>query len=361
MRKNKEMRIVIKIGSNVLTRADGRLDITRISAIVDQVAWLRENGHEVILVSSGAVACGRGELKVEHRLDSVEQRQLFSALGQAKLINLYYDLFREYRIPVGQVLTMKESFATRREYLNQRSCMTVMLDNGVIPIVNENDTVSITELMFTDNDELSGLIASMMDADKLIILSNVDGIYNGSPSAPDTHIIKKVALGDDINEYINKEKSGFGRGGMTTKCNIAHKVADEGIEVIIANGRRDNILVDILSTPDDTPHTSFMPNNTNVSNMKKWIAHSTGFSKGMVRINDNAATLLRSNRATSLLMVGVTAIDGEFEEGDIVTITDNMNRDIGVGRTAYSSDEAKALIGTHDVKPIVHYDYLYIE
>lgn len=355
------MRIVIKIGSNVLTRDDGRLDITRMSAIVDQVAWLRTEGHELILVSSGAVACGRGELKVEHKLDSVEQRQLFSALGQAKLINLYYDLFREYRIHVGQVLTMKESFSTRREYLNQRACMSVMLDNGVIPIVNENDTVSITELMFTDNDELSGLIASMMDADKLIILSNVDGIYDGHPGWPDARIIKTVAPGQDVSEYICSQKSGFGRGGMTTKCGIAHKVADEGIEVIIANGRRENILINLTSSPEETPHTTFLPNSTNVSNMKKWIAHSTGFAKGVIRVNNTAASLLRSNQAASLLMVGVTGIKGEFEEGDIVTITDHEGNKIGVGRSAYSSSEAATLIGAHDVKPIVHYDYMYTD
>lgn len=153
---------MIKVGSNVLTRNDGKLNVTRMSAIVDQVVWLRRQGYEVILVSSGAVAAGRAELSVQHKLDSVEQRQLFSAIGQVKLTGLYYDLFREYGIRIGQVLTMKENFASRREYLNQRACMGVMLDNGVVPIVNENDTVSVTELMFTDNDELSGLIATMM-------------------------------------------------------------------------------------------------------------------------------------------------------------------------------------------------------
>ena len=172
-------RIAVKIGSNVLTRKDGSLDVTRMSALVDQIAELRENGIEVILISSGAVASGRGELREagSRKMDSVDQRQLFSAVGQAKLINRYYELFREHRLPVGQVLTMKESFSTRRHYLNQRNCMMVMLENGVIPIVNENDTVSVTELMFTDNDELSGLIATMMDVQALIILSNVDGIY----------------------------------------------------------------------------------------------------------------------------------------------------------------------------------------
>ena len=160
-------RIAVKIGSNVLTRKDGTLDVTRMSALVDQVAELHKNGVEVVLVSSGAVASGRSELKPARKLDSVEQRQLFSAVGQAKLINRYYELFREHGIAVGQVLTAKESFATRRHYLNQRSCMRVMLENGVIPIVNENDTVSVTELMFTDNDELSGLVASMLGVQAL--------------------------------------------------------------------------------------------------------------------------------------------------------------------------------------------------
>ena len=161
-------RIVVKIGSNALTRPDGRLDVTRVSARVDQIAWLRQHEYEVILVSSGAVACGRRELDINHELDSVEQRQLFSAMGQAKLIGLYYDLFREYHIHVGQVLTMKENFEPGEQYRNQQACMQVMLENGVLPIVNENDTVSVTELMFTDNDELSGLIAQMMQADTLV-------------------------------------------------------------------------------------------------------------------------------------------------------------------------------------------------
>lgn len=355
------MRLVIKVGSNVLTRDNGKLDITRMSALVDQVAALRTGGHEVILVSSGAVACGRSELKVGHKLGSVEQRQLFSALGQAKLINLYYDLFREYRIPVGQVLTMKESFATRREYLNQRLCMTVMIANGVIPIVNENDTISVTELMFTDNDELSGLIAAMMDADALVILSNIDGIYDGEPGAPGAKVIRRVEPGRDLSTYIRQEKSGFGRGGMLTKCHIARKVAEEGIRVIIANGKRDNILTDLLSHPEGTLHTEFTPNAEPASNMKKWLAHSASFAKGLVHINDKAAKVLRGDRAVSLLLVGVTAIEGEFEEGDIVTIADGEGRRMGVGRSAYGSNDARRLIGKHDVKPLVHYDYLCLD
>jgi glutamate 5-kinase len=254
-------RIVIKIGSNVLTRQDGKLDVTRMSALVDQIAWLRKHDIEVILVSSGAVACGRRELTVDHSLDSVEQRQLFSAVGQVKLVGLYYDLFREFGIHVGQVLTMKENFEPGEQYRNQRACMTVMLENNVLPIVNENDTVSVTELMFTDNDELSGLIAQMMQADTLILLSNIDGIYDGHPDNPSSRIIPKVEPGRDLSQYIKEEKSAFGRGGMHSKYTTASKVSQAGIRVIIANGERENILINLQEHSETTPHTEFLPCN----------------------------------------------------------------------------------------------------
>ena len=252
-------RIVVKIGSNVLTRKDGKLDVTRMSALVDQVAGLRQQGYEIILVSSGAVACGRRELTVDHSLDSVEQRQLFSAVGQGKLIGLYYDLFREFGIHVGQVLTMKENFQPGEQYRNQQACMTVMLENNVLPIVNENDTVSVTELMFTDNDELSGLIAQMMQADTLILLSNIDGIFDGHPDDPSSRIIPQVVPGTNLSQYIKEEKSAFGRGGMHSKYTTAIRVQQAGIRVIIANGERDNILVDLIENKQNVPHTEFTP------------------------------------------------------------------------------------------------------
>lgn len=255
-------RFVIKVGSNVLTRSDGKLDVTRMSSLVDQVAWLRRQGIEIILVSSGAVACGRRELTVDHSLDSIEQRQLFSAVGQVKLVGLYYDLFREFGIHIGQVLTMKENFAPGEQYENQRACMTVMLENNVLPIVNENDTVSVTELMFTDNDELSGLIAKMMQADTLILLSNIDGIYTGHPDDPQSELISYVAPDRDLSEYIQPEKSAFGRGGMHSKYTTARQVQQAGIRVIIANGERDNILIDLAQDKQNVPHTEFTPCNS---------------------------------------------------------------------------------------------------
>lgn len=255
----KKMRLTIKIGSNVLTRKDGSLDVTRMSALVDQIAWLRNEGHEVILVSSGAVASGRSELKhIQHDLDSVDQRQLFSAVGQAKLINRYFELFREYGIAVGQVLTMKENFSDSEHRKNQENCMKVMLENDVLPIVNENDTVSVTELMFTDNDELSGLMARMTQSQMLIILSNIDGIYTGDPADPASKLIRTIEPGKQLDEYIQDKKSSAGRGGMQSKSNVATQTAAAGISVIIANGKRDDILVKLMNDRENTPCTEFL-------------------------------------------------------------------------------------------------------
>lgn len=242
----------------MLTTDAGKLDITRMSALVDQIAWMRHHGYEVIVVTSGAVACGRRELQVDHHLDSVEQRQLYSAIGQVKLVNLYYDLFREYNLHIGQVLTMKQNFLSEEELNNMRACMEVMLQNGVIPVVNENDTVCVTELMFTDNDELSGLIAKMLNADKLILLSNIDGVFTGNPENPDSQLIRTVNPGESLEQYIQTSKSTMGRGGMTSKYNTARSISEEGIRVIIANGERENILIDLLNNPENTPHTDFL-------------------------------------------------------------------------------------------------------
>ncbi len=355
-------RIAVKIGSNVLTRRDGTLDITRMSALVDQVAELHHAGLEIVLISSGAVASGRSEVKVGKKLDSVSARQLYSAVGQAKLINRYYELFSEHGLKAGLVLTTKENFGSRTHYLNQKHCMEVMLEHGVIPIVNENDTISVTELMFTDNDELSGLIATMMGMDALIILSNIDGIYNGNPADPASRVIPVVERGKtDLASYVQTGRSSFGRGGMLTKCHIAQKVADEGILVVIANGKRSNILVDLLKDPETIPCTRFLPAVKPVSSVKKWIAHSEGFAKGEIHINKGAEEALLAPKATSLLLVGVTQVVGDFEKDDIVRIVNEEGKLLGVGCAGYGSEEARALIGSRDLKPLVHYDYLYID
>ena len=355
------MRIVVKVGSNVLTSKDGKPNVTNMSALVDQISYLHDKGHEIVLVSSGAVACGRGAIKSVRQLDSVESRQLFSSIGQIRLINLYNNLFGQYGIVVGQVLTQKENFASRTSYLNQRGCMMTMIENRVIPIVNENDTASLTELMFTDNDELSGLIATMLDADMLVILSNIDGIYTGSPDDPASKLIERVAPGEDLSSYIVASKSGFGRGGMGTKCGIASKVSEEGVAVIIACGDRRNVLVDLIERPQSVPHTLFEPSSQPLSTIKRWIAHSGSFAKGVVRVNEQAADILRSDRAVSLLPIGVTAIEGEWEEGDRVSVEAPDGSVIAVGRASIDSEAAANSIGRHGQRPLIHYDYLYLE
>ncbi len=249
-------RIAVKVGSNVLTRPDGRLDISRMAALVDQIAELRHRGIEVLLISSGAVASGRGALPGLQD-ESVTGRQLFAAVGQAKLIEHYYDLFQEYGITVGQILTTKENFVNDKLLTNQKRCMKAMLDNGVVPVINENDTVSVDELMFTDNDELSGLVARMMKAEILVILSNVDGVFNGNPEDPGSELIHDVYPDDDYSQAVSSTKSKFGRGGMMTKMKTALGVAADGIEVRIANGRRQDVLLEVLTDPENARCTRF--------------------------------------------------------------------------------------------------------
>ena len=354
-------KIAVKIGSNVLTRPDGTLDITRMSALVDQISVLHKLGVQLALISSGAVASGRSVMGLSKKMDIVEQRQLYSTVGQAKLINHYWELFREHGIIVGQVLTTKTNFEGRSQYLNQRNCIRIMLENKVLPIVNENDAVSVSELMFTDNDELSGLIASMLGMEALVILSNIDGIFDGAPSNPDSKVIRTIRKGQDLSDFIQTSKSTFGRGGMQTKTSIARKIADEGIEVIIANGKKDNILVELLDKRKDMVCTRFEASTSEVSSVKKWIAHSDGFAKGEIHINENAEKALTGPEATSLLPVGITAITGNFEKDDIVKIIGVKGQTIGVGKAQYSSEKAIPLIGRKNQKPLVHYDYLYLE
>ena len=285
-------RIVVKVGSNVLTREDGMLNVSRMSHIVDQVSALRKTGVQVILVTSGAVAAGRAEVDLHRKLDPVSSRQLWSAVGQVKLINQYANLFRENGITCAQVLTTKENFSDRLHYLNMRNCMTTLLENGVVPVVNENDTISVTELMFTDNDELSGLIASMMDMEALIILTNVDGVYTGSPDEPESRLITTINQGETMDiEAISGKKSNFGRGGMLTKFHIASKLARQGVSVHITNGTKMNALSDIINH-NEPAHTHFIPSRKKSTGVRKWLAHSDDFARGEVIINDGARCAL---------------------------------------------------------------------
>ena len=352
-------RIVIKIGSNVLTQKDGLPDMDRISHLVKQIASIKNQGKEVILVSSGAVASGRSMITISEKSDAVATRQLLASIGQVKLINTYSELFGQYNMLCSQVLVTKEDFRDRLHYLNMRNCLEILLQHHVLPVVNENDVVSVTELMFTDNDELAGLIASMLNAQALIVLTNVDGLYDGDPKLPGSKLITEIDNNTaDFSSFVTSGRSQFGRGGMITKSTMSQKVAQLGIAVHIANGTRNDILTDVLE--NKIPHTRFAPDKSK-SGKKKWIAHSAHFATGIVQVNKGAKMALTSSKATSLLPVGMVAVLADFNKGEIIKLVDEHHKMIGLGIAEYGSEKAKERIGQKNQKPLVHYDYLYLQ
>ncbi|MCS6807200.1 MAG: glutamate 5-kinase [Bacteroidota bacterium] len=357
-------KLVVKIGTNVLSQDNGLLDIHVMECIVADIAALYQQGVQIVVVSSGAVGSGRAVLHVHEKISAVTARQVLAAVGQVRLMNTYAQLFDKHALQCAQVLVTKEDFRDRRHYLNMQNCLEGLLAHGIIPIVNENDVVSVTELMFTDNDELSGLLSSMIQAEALVILTNVDGIFDGNPRDPSSRLLsvidtKKV----DLEKIISPEKSSFGRGGMLTKAAIARKLTLVGITVRIAHGKKPHILRDIVA--GKPVGTTFLPRK-NASSIKRWVAHAEGYEKGTVYVNEGAVRVLTaSNTAASVLPVGITRIEGEFEKGDIVRLcadTAHAGHEhvLGYGMVQYNSARARELIGKAHQKPLIHYDYLFI-
>jgi glutamate 5-kinase len=349
---------VIKIGSNVLSKENGLPDMQRMTLLTNEIAALKKKGIQVVVVTSGAVAAGKGLVKVKAKSDVVAARQLLASVGQVALINNYSELFKKHDLVCSQVLVTKDDFRDRLHYRNMNNCFEILLQHDIIPVVNENDVISITELMFTDNDELAGLIASMINADALIILTNVNGLYNGDPSNENSSIIEQVDPSmTDFSAMITTKKSNFGRGGMLTKCFMASKTAQLGIAVHIGNGTVEGVLQKILE--GSIRHTMFLPFK-GVSGKKRWIAHTDTYSKGMVTINKGAKTALTGSKASSLLPIGIISITGAFQKKDIIKIMDEEERLIGLGIAEYNSEKALELVGQKNQKPLVHYDYLYL-
>jgi len=354
-------RIVVKIGSQVLCDPGGALNLAVLSRLVDQLSSLAADGWQVLLVSSGAVSAGLGLAgeQMQRISDPVARKQVMAATGQVKLMETYRQLFLKYQLPVAQVLTSKSDFQTRRHYLNMRNCIDALLTAGIVPIVNENDVVAITELMFTDNDELAGLLAGMVNADLLCLLSTVNGVFDGDPDDPDTRCIP---VWDDqscqIEDIVLRGTSALGRGGMHNKISIARKVAKLGTEVFIADGADPEILQKILSKAD--AGTRF-PALGESSPAKRWLASADDHAVGSVTINSGAENaLLDSSRLTSLLPVGIEAVDGHFNRGDVIRIRNPAGRVLGCGRARYDHEEAARLMGQRGQRPLIHYDYLYL-
>ena len=359
-------RLVVKVGSQVLCDDTGALNLPVLASLAGQISRLCQLDWQVVLVSSGAVASGAGLMRTEpgaRRLEQISnpvvRKQALAATGQVRLVESWQKLFSQQGIAVAQVLATKSDFQTRRHYLNMRACIEALLEAGLVPIVNENDVVAVTELMFTDNDELAGLIAGMVHADVLCLLSSVAGVLRGAPGSPES-----VCIGNwdeqvhKADELVLSGTSKLGRGGMHNKIATARKVAALGTEVVIADGKEARVLQRIVS--GEGIGTRFAP-GSDTSPAKRWLASAQQHAAGSVTVNAGAAAaLLEPNHLASLLPVGISRVDGPFEAGDVIQIRDEGGRVIGCGKARYNHTEAAEKLGQRGHKPLVHYDYLYL-
>ncbi len=350
-------KIVVKVGSNVLTTAEGYPNEALMQQLIEQLVRLQAEGVQVVLVSSGAVAAGRSLQTTLKTKSPVEERQVLAAIGQVALLQRYQAMLAAQNAQCAQVLVTKQDFKDRQHYLNMRNCLNALLENRVLPVVNENDTVAITELMFTDNDELAGLVAAMLNADRLIILSNIEGVYDRDPSDDNASILKEIREGEvNFASIVGSQRSSFGRGGMITKCHNALKIAQLGIPVYIANGFSPSILLEIML--DNANPGTYFPAASKASNIKTWVATSGGYSKASVWINEGAQRALFSERATSLLPVGIIRLEGDFRKGDLLKILNQQDEELGVGVARYGKKAAENKLGKSKEPPLIHYDYL---
>lgn len=350
--------VTVKVGTHVITKADGLPDEEIITGISTQIAFLKDQGYQVVLISSGAVAAGRSIFPFNKITDTIELRQVLSSLGQVELITMYKKVFDRLNVRCSQVLVTKEDFKSRTHYLNMKNCVTALLKNDIVPIINENDVVSITELMFTDNDELAGLVGTMISTDLIVILTNVDGVYDRDPSDSDSTLIRVYETKHIKNNQISIGKqSDFGRGGILTKCHMAEKIAGMGIPVHIANGRTDNILLSVIKEKE--PPGTLFPARKATSNIKKYIAHAYD-TKGKVVVNEGVKAALTYNMASSLLPVGIVQVVGKFKKGDVIRVEDETGLEIGLGLARVDAEKATEIMGQKGKKPIIHYDHLFL-
>ncbi|HAT3975748.1 TPA: glutamate 5-kinase [Legionella pneumophila] len=355
------MKIIIKVGTQSILSADGSPIYSVLNNLVNQIIYLKNLGHQVILVSSGAVGSGRKIVKnyLEKTYgDTVGEKQLLASIGQPELMNLYSNLFKNENILVSQLLLTKQDFHTRQHYLNIARLLTELLKHqNIIPIVNENDSVAIEELMFTDNDELAGLIAAQINADFLILLTNVDGVFTSHPNDPEAKLINTI----DPNlgwPNVSAVKSKLGRGGMVSKLDTARKMAGLGINTAIANVNVESIVLKIL---DREAVGTIILASKRKSSIKRWIAFSHKTSLPSIVINDNLITLLRNgNRVMSILPIGIEDFRGECKKGDLIDILNSNNEKIGVGIARYDFLRLKDYLRLQNKPAFIHYDHLHI-
>ncbi|MCA6085820.1 glutamate 5-kinase [Candidatus Endomicrobiellum agilis] len=346
------MRLVIKIGTSTLTLKDGLLNRKYIFSLAKHLSELQDDNHEIIIVSSGAVGAGQAKLGLLSRPKTTREKQAFAAVGQPLVMNAYSDAFLKYGKTVAQILLTREVFDKRTEYINARNTLNVLIQNKVVPIINENDTVSISELNFGDNDTLAALVASTIDADKLILFTDVDGFYRGNLATSELiHKIDKIT--EDIESYATSgSSSGKGTGGMKTKITAAKIATASGVDTVITNGLKLNLLKNIIS--DCQVGTVIKAKKQCLQAKKSWIAFSKK-SKGTIFVDTKAADILL-NKGKSLLSAGIVKITGPFHRGDTVNIANiETKKDFARGLTNYDSSVIEKIKGkkTIDIKKIM--------
>ena len=345
-------RIVIKLGTNVLRNDDGEASLPRLYSYIEDISKLVKQGKEVILVTSGAVGLGRKKLGVE-KSDDIVLKQACAAIGQSKLMSIYEDGFEAYGVNTAQVLLIEDDFAQRKRYLNLRNTLNRLLELGAVPVINQNDTVSTLELetlykdahvCFSDNDKLSALVASELDADLLIILSDVNGLYDSNPKTnPDAKIIKEVQdVTDEILELASSVSDG-GRGGMKTKLEAAKQVTRFGGKVLIANGKLPRVINEIFNAND--VGTMFLPTDESLSGKKRWIGYATNII-GKIVVNEGAKKAVLE-KDSSLLPIGVTQVINDFKKGEVISILDENNQEFARGMVNYNSEACSKILGCH--------------
>lgn len=355
-------RIVIKFGTNILTNEEGEVSLPRVYSFIEDVSKLKKSGKEVILVTSGAVGLGKKKLGVDST-DAVAMKQACAAIGQSKLMSIYENAFDQYNIVVAQILLTEDDFSQRKKYLSLRTTLNKLLELNVIPIINQNDTVSTIELdeiysemqvCFSDNDKLSALVASELDADLLVILSDIDGLFDANPKTnKDAKIIPVVEqVTQEILNY-GEDASIGGRGGMKTKLEAARLVTRSGGTVIVANGKTPSVLQQIFA--ENEIGTIFLPNDEMLSGKKRWIGYATNIL-GKLIVNYGAKKAILE-KESSLLPVGLVDVVNEFKKGEVVAILDENEREIARGIVNYNSEDCKKIAGAQsdDIVKILGY------
>ena len=341
-------RIVVKAGTSLLTRGDDRLDLEVMATLVGQVASLHLQGRETILVSSGAVAAGRHVLGVPREGRYLPFRQVLAAVGQSHLMHAYGQLFGRHDISVAQALLSRRDLSDRLSYLNIRNTLLALLERKVVPIINENDVVAVEELTgeaFGDNDTLSAMVANLVDADLLVMLGEVEGLYTADPHLdPNARLIPEVnRVGDAIETFGGPSWGDTGRGGMSTKLEAARLATASGVNVVIANGLEKDVLPRLRD--GESIGTFFTATTSKVESRKRWMLSGLS-TRGEIRVDDGAVRALRQEKR-SLLPAGLTDVSGSFERGDIIAILDSTGVQIACGITNYNSEELAKLKGAH--------------